>query len=306
MKNGLGRRLTGAALGVTILLCGCQASPVTEPVDPGYVAEVEAWRNDREAGLRRTDGWLTLVGLFWLEDGESSFGADPSNDVIFPPGSGDFLGVFRLSDGQVTVEADAASGIRHGDEQVERITMRPDTSGEPTVLELGSLTFFVIERAGRLGIRVKDSESPALREFSGMEYFPIDPSWRLEARFTTSEEPRTMMVPNVVGTAFEESVPGVVSFEHRGRHYELTPTGEAGKPLFFVFGDATNGGETYGGGRFLYAVWPSDDGVVVLDFNLAYNPPCVFSPFATCPLPAALNKLPIAVEAGELSYGSEH
>ena len=115
-----------------------------------------------------------------------------------------------------------------------------------------------------------------------------------------------MQVPNVAGTAFEEPVPGVVSFERAGQKLDLTPVGEEGKPLFFVFGDRTNGGATYGGGRFLYADWPTEEGVVVLDFNFAYNPPCVFSPYATCPLPPTENKLKLAVEAGELGYRPSH
>jgi uncharacterized protein (DUF1684 family) len=279
---------------------------VAEPLDSDYVAKIEAWKSRRDESLRQPDGWLTLVGLFWLEEGTNSFGPDTANDVIFPSGTLSSLGEFQLEDGAVTIRATEDSGIEYAGESVTEMVLQPDVSGAPTILELGSLTFYAIERAERVGIRVKDSQSEALAEFSGMEYFPLDPAWRVDARFEAFDEPRTLMVPNVIGSAFEEPVQGTVSFEVDGQSFELTPVGEAGKPLLFVFGDSTNGAETYGGGRFLVADWPGEDGFVTLDFNRAYNPPCVFSPFATCPLPVESNKLDLAVLAGEKSFGAGH
>ena len=289
-----------------LLVGGCSKPAVVEPLDSEYVAEIEAWKSQRDESLRQPDGWLTLVGLFWLEAGTNSFGSDAANDVIFPAGTLPSLGELRLEDGVVTIRAAEDSGIEYAGEAVTEMVLQPDVSGAPTILELGSVTFYAIERADRVGIRVKDSESEALAKFPGMEYFPLEPRWRVESRFSAFDEPRTMMVPNVIGSAFEEPVQGTVSFELEGQSIELTPVGEAGKPLFFVFGDSTNGAETYGGGRFLVAEWPGDDGVVILDFNRAYNPPCVFSPFATCPLPAESNKLDVAILAGEKSFGAGH
>jgi uncharacterized protein (DUF1684 family) len=290
-------------------LVGCAAGTRPEVVaelSADYVADVETWKKEREASLRREDGWLTLVGLFWLEEGRNTFGSDPASDLVFPAGTPPQLGEFLLEEGVVTLRAAEGSAIGHGGGPVSEMVLQPDSTGDPTILELGSLTFYAIDRVGRFGIRVKDREAEDLRTFKGMDYYPLDPSWRIEARFSAFEEPKTMQVPNFVGTAFEEPVPGVVSFERDGQRLELTPVGEVGAPLFFVFGDTTNGGDTYGGGRFLYADWPTEDGVVVLDFNRAYNPPCVFSPYATCPLPPAENKLKLAVEAGELVYGQGH
>jgi uncharacterized protein (DUF1684 family) len=186
---------------------------------------------------------------------------------------------------------------------VSTVELASDLEDEPTVLELGSLRFHLIDRAGRLGIRVKDTESPALAAFVGMDYFPVDPSWRIVASFEAFDQPKTIEVPNVLGSSFAEPAPGIARFERDGRRWELTPVGEPGEPLFFVFGDATNGGETYGGGRFLSAP-PAANGTVILDFNKAFNPPCVFTPHATCPLPPPQNKLALAVQAGEKTWGA--
>jgi uncharacterized protein (DUF1684 family) len=294
------------AAGLLTVLSGCVEPDAVELSDEEYLAHIESWKSEREAELRREDGWLTLVGLFWLEEGANSLGSDPSSDVVFPATTDLSLGELQLEGGVVTIKTAEGAGIEHAGEQVTEMVLQSDADGDPTVLELGSLTFYVIDRGERFGVRVKDSAAKALTTFSGMEYFPVDRSWRIEAQFGAYDEPRTMLVPNVIGTAMEEPVPGVVSFERDGRKFELTPVGEPGDPLFFVFGDLTNGDETYGGGRFLTADWPGDGGVVILDFNLAYNPPCVFSPYATCPLPAAENKLALAIAAGEKAFGSGH
>jgi uncharacterized protein (DUF1684 family) len=135
-----------------------------------------------------------------------------------------------------------------------------------------------------------------------MEHYPIDPAYRLVARFEPYDPPKEIEIPNVLGTVSRERCPGALVLEIDGETYRLEPTGEAGKPLFLVFGDTTNGRGTYGGGRFLYTGVPTDDGTVVVDFNKAYNPPCVFTPYATCPLPAPQNRLPVALEVGERDW----
>jgi uncharacterized protein (DUF1684 family) len=192
----------------------------------------------------------------------------------------------------------------HEGAPVGELDLATDAAGDPTLLELGPLLFHAIDRGGRIGIRLKDRESPLIAEFTGIERFAPDESWRVVARFERYDPPRTIQVPNIIGPDLPETCPGRLLFEHGGESYTLEPTGEPGDDLFVVFGDATNGKTTYGGGRFLYAEWPGGDGTTVLDFNRAYNPPCVFTPWATCPLPTKDNKLEIAIEAGEKSYES--
>ena len=259
---------------------------------------------ERDEGLRRPDGWLSLAGLFWLAQGESSFGADPGNDVVFPAEKAPArIGVFEVEGRSVRVRIEPGVAVTHEGAPVSELELATDAEGDPTLLELGPLLFHAIERGDRVAIRLKDRESPLIAAFAGMERFPADPSWRVAARLERYDPPKTMMVPNVVGPPLPEPCPGRLVFEHQGESYALEPTGEPGGELFVVFGDATNGAETYGGGRFLYADWPDADGAVVLDFNRAYNPPCVFTPWATCPLPPPQNQLPFRVAAGETTYG---
>jgi uncharacterized protein (DUF1684 family) len=271
-----------------------------------YLADLNAWKMAREESLRKPDGWLTLVGLSWLEDGVNTLGSDPTSDVVFPSGYGARLGEIRVEEDVITLAASEGAGISHSGEAVTTLELATDASGQPTVLELGSLSFYMIERGDELGVRIKDRDAEALRQFTGMEYFPVDVSWRVEAHFDAYDEPRMMKVPNVLGSAFDEPVPGVLSFEKDGERFALFPIGEKDERLFIIFSDATNGAQTYGGGRFLYAGPPSPDGSIILDFNRSYNPPCVFTPYATCPLPPRENTLDVEVEAGELTWGSGH
>lgn len=287
-----------------LLLLACGGGP--PEIEPAALEEeVRTWRQEREARLRQDDGWLTLAGLYWLEEGESSFGSSPDNDLVFPAKAPERIGTFRLENGRVSVAVEPGVPVTHDGAPVTEMALAAETDGgaEPDVLTLGSFTFFVIERAGRMGVRLKDREHPALARFTGLDYFPIGPEWRLTARFEPYDPPKTIRVPNIIGSEFEETSPGAVVFEIDGEEFRLEPTGEPGGELFLVFGDASNGSETYNGGRFLVADAP-DDGRVVLDFNKAYNPPCVFSPYATCPLPPRQNRLPVSIRAGEKMYAA--
>ena len=305
----MSRRTVGTAV-VSAMLAwlptACAGPGDMAPMSAESIAEIEQWKTERDESLRQEDGWLTLVGLFWLEEGANSLGSDPASDVIFPPTVPAHLGHLVVDGATVRLEAPEAAGIQHEGEVVTSLGLRTDTAEDPTILTRENLSFYVIERAGKLGVRIKDSEAAALKAFAGMDYFPLAAAWRLQASFQRFDPPKTIKVPNVLGTASEEPVPGVATFVYEGKRFELTPVGEPDEALFFVFGDATNGTETYGGGRFLMADAPSASGTIVLDFNRAYNPPCVFSPYATCPLPPPRNKLPIAIRAGEKSFGSAH
>lgn len=268
-----------------------------------HLAEVEEWRAQRDAALRRRDGWLSLAGLFWLNEGDNTVGSMPTSDLVFPVERAPLqLGVFHRQGDAVSFRPRAGAEVTIDGERVSGDTVLvPDTDGEPTVLEHGSLRFYAIVRGDRVGVRLKDTASPLLARFEGMDNFPVDADWRVVARFEPYDPPKTLRVPNIIGIVEELPSPGAAVFTVDGREYRLEPTRE-GDELFFVFGDATNGRETYGGGRFLYTDLPAPDGTLVLDFNRAYNPPCVFTPYATCPLPTRENKLPVPIRAGERAF----
>jgi uncharacterized protein (DUF1684 family) len=293
--------VTGAALLLAVAL-----SPADSPMDAAHRADVEAFRAQRDARLRRPDGWLTLAGLFWLEEGANTFGSDPANRVVLPPGIPGCMGELVLEKGSVRAQMAPGVVMTSGGAPVTAAALRSDADGSPTVLEYGPVSFFVIKRRDRFAVRVKNSASPVLAAFGGLDAFPIDRRWRIEARFQRYDPPKEVLVPSVLGGADREICPGAIVFEVEGATYRLEPVLETGTDdLFIIFGDRTNGYETYGAGRFVYAKQPDKDGRVILDFNKSYNPPCVFTPYATCPLPPPQNRLPIRVEAGEKVYG-EH
>lgn len=289
---------------IVILCIGCQKPEAT--VDPKkYQQAIEEWRKQRFERLMSDDGWLTLVGLFWLEEGENTIGSDSSNVVILPqrkaPGT---VGSIWLRKNELRLKAKPGSGITRNDSAVASLVLQSDEAGQPTILRLGTVKFHVIKRGDRYAVRVTDTESFARKNFQGLEYFPIDPKWRIEARFEPYVPPRILEIISQVGTVEEDSCPGVLAFEIDGKAYRLDAVIEKGSEdqLFIMLADETNGRETYAIGRQLYTSLPDLNSRVILDFNNAYNWPCVFTDFATCPIPPPQNRLPIRVEAGEKMY----
>ncbi len=269
-----------------------------------HARQVAAWRTARDARLRSPGGWLALVGLHWLVEGENHFGAHPSNQIVLhghgmPPRAGSLL----LRDGRVRLLPHADAPLRINGAPAAEMELADDTQGDPTILELGALRLHLIRRGDRVGLRVRDHEAPALRSFGGMQHFPLDESWRIMARFEPAAPGTRLAIMDVTGAQSADPTPGTVVFEGDGATWRIDALhgGEKGE-LWLIFGDATNGSRTYGGGRFLYTEPPAVDGSVVVDFNLAYNPPCVFSTFATCPLPPPQNRLALRIEAGELMW----
>lgn len=265
-----------------------------------YTASLDEWRAERIAELRQPDGWLSLVGLFWLSPGRATFGSDPQNDIVFPAGKADpFVGTFVLEDGHVRVEIRPGVDVHHEGERVGRLTMADDKSETPTILSHRTLSWLVIRRDGQIGIRLRDSESPTLTNFAGVPAFPVDVSWRVEAILETYDPPRQIPVPTILGTVTQMPSPGALVFSINGEEYRLDALSAAGGALSLIFADATTGDESYGGGRFLRVDPVDDQGHTVIDFNRAFNPPCAFTPFATCPRPPQQNRLSLAVRAGE-------
>lgn len=292
-----------------VLIGGLFCRPAVPLADPeGEFEEILRWREKRLQNLQRDDGWLTLAGLFWLQEGKNTFGSDVDNDLVFPagkmPGS---AGAFHVGAEGTIIEVFEGVPITSEGQPVSRLKLRSYAEGDPTLLEIGSLTFYIIDRGGQQAIRLKDRESTVRKEFQGLEYFPIAPRWRVQARYEPYEAAASVNVPTVLGTTRRLTSPGALVFNIGVETYRLDTIGEPGEEgLFIVFGDETNGQETYGGGRFLGTPLPAEDGTLVLDFNKAYNPPCVFTPYATCPLPPPQNRLPLRVEAGEKVYSGHH
>lgn len=273
----------------------------TQNVDASYVDNILAWQTKRTASLKADDGWLNLAGLYWLKEGENRVGSAESNSVRFPEGKADAqLGTFTLKDGTLQFIAEKGQQItlKGSDSIVESITIYPSDS--TIVLTHNRLEWFPIKRGNQFGIRLRDLDSELAKSFEGTENYKVDPKWRVRARFEPSPS-KTISIVNVLDQISEENSPGTLHFSLEGKEYRLEAL-EGGTRLFIVFGDLTNGEQTYGSGRFLYADAPDKDGYTWLDFNKAYNPPCAFTPYSTCPLPPRQNILPVAILAGEKSF----
>ena len=271
-----------------------------------YEAEIGKWRTERVDRLKAPGGWLSLIGLHWLKDGKNTVGAAKNNDIVLAAGPAS-MGTVTLDKGKLTFETDPRGGMTNpvtvDGKHVTKTALKDDASGEPTVVQAGSVSFFAIDRNGKKGLRVKDTNAKTRTGFTGIDYYAIDPKWRVEAKFTPFNPPHTLEIPNVIGQVDKMPVPGKVEFERDGKTYTLLPVLEEpdAKELWFIFSDKTSPKETYGGGRFLYSEMPKD-GKVIVDFNKAYNPPCAFTPHATCPLAPPENRLGVAVTAGEKKY----
>jgi hypothetical protein len=290
------------------LLTLALAAPIAR-ADDTYRAGILKWREQRQARLTADDGWLTVAGLFWLEEGDNALGSGPESRVALPAGAAPArTGTIALKGRELTLRLEpGVAGQVAGRSVSGPVALRPDSSGEPDVLVLGRLSLFVIERGGRFAVRLRDRESRARREFTGLSWFDVSEPYRVAARYVAYPRPKPVTVPNVLGRMETMPSPGYAEFTHQGQTVRLDGVLEApdAKQLFFIFSDATSGKETYRSGRFLYAELPKGE-TVTLDFNKAHNPPCAFTAFATCPLPPKQNVLAVRIEAGEKTYGKGH
>ncbi len=262
------------------------------------------WRERRLAALTEPYGWLSLVGLDFVADGEWRVGSDEGMDLVMPAGPS-FWGELVVEAGNARFEPATEAVIVDGRAGEAGELVRPDRD-EPVWVAADDVRFQIIGRNDRLAVRTRWPQASALTEFKGLDYFEFDSDWVIEARFEPHPPGTTMPVGSVLGDITEEPNPGAVVFEIDQREFRLEAVASAdGEQLFFIFADRTAGRETYGAGRFLYADLPGDDGRTVLDFNRAYNPPCAFTEYSTCPLPPPENRLDVRVEAGELRYAGE-
>jgi hypothetical protein len=248
--------------------------------------DVAKWRADYEASLKAPNGWLSVAGLFWLHAGDNVLGSDPQSDVVLPAGTPKRAGVLKFAGGKVAFQGRQ---------------LKSDASGKPDVVQIGDVAMTIIERGGKTGVRLRDPNAATRRDFTGCKWFAADPRWRVRAKWVAYPKPKKIAITNILGMTDQEDSPGYAEFSLKGQSMRLEPVSEDGG-LFFIFKDATSGKSTYGAGRFLDTDLPKS-GEVEMDFNKAYNPPCAFTAFATCPLPPKQNVLTAAIEAGEKKYG---
>ncbi|HTK81669.1 MAG TPA: DUF1684 domain-containing protein [Bacteroidota bacterium] len=288
-----------------LVLMGCTKQI---PFDAAaHKKEIEEWQKTRDTRLRGDQGWLTLCGLFWLKEGENKMGTDTTGVVVFPKDKAPaYAGSLWLENGNVRLEAPKNSEITLKDSTVTSMKMESDKDSgvDPTILSLRTLTFQIIYRNGQIGVRVKDRKNPLRLNFTGMEYFPIDPKWRFDAKFEPYNPPKILPIATMIGTTDKDTCPGAIVFTVDGKEMRLEPVMEQGTTdqFFIMYSDETSGKETYGMGRQLYSSLPDSNNHLVIDFNKGYNWPCVFTEYATCPIPPRQNHLPLRVEAGEKMF----
>jgi uncharacterized protein (DUF1684 family) len=261
-----------------------------------YRLEVEAWRKEMDASLRRPEGWLAVSALAWLREGVNLVGSSPEAAVKLPKGAPAVAGALHVREKEVKFKAAKAEVLVDGKPEREA-TLNSDRQGRPSRVKVGDLTFVILERGGRLAVRLWNPNSINRLSFQGRKWFPIDARFRVEADFRPYAHPKTAPILDVLGNTNHVTVPGYAEFTLAGKKMRLVAE-QSGDALFFNFRDGTSGKETYPAGRFLYADAPKN-GKVILDFNRAYSPPCAFTAYATCPLPPPENVLRVRIPAGE-------
>ena len=267
-----------------------------------YEATILKERQEREDRFKNSErGWLGLVGLYWLRDGENRIGSAPDNDIILPPGVPDHVGVVLYNNGVATFRGARGVPVYCNGKQISLKTLVPDIRENADFLQIGDLTFVLLDRAGRHLIRVWDKNSQLRKNFTGFKQYPVDPAYCVEAVYTDYDTPRLTTIQDVLEIYHETPLQGYVTFKLQGKEYRLEAQVDEEDIMRLDFKDQTNGDTTYIGGRFLIAEMPKN-GKVIVDFNQAYNPPCAYTDFATCPLPPPENRLPVRIEAGEKAY----
>lgn len=276
--------------------------------DSPYRRSVEKWRQDYQAWLTSDSGWLTISGLFWLQEGDNRFGSARNNEIVLPSSAPASVGVLTLHAGKTTVHVNPGIPVTLGENRIQTAELTPDSREH--YLILGDLTLFVHASGDRLALRIRDKNSPLRTSFTGLNWFPIDETYAVSGTYVPYDWPQKLDSQNVLGDAIKLTITGYIEFSLRGQEYrlELGPK-ESGQTLFIVFRDLTAGKETYPASRFLDIELPKDGakaGPVQLDFNKAYNPPCAYNPYTTCPLPLPGNRLKVEILAGEKLYKRDH
>ncbi|MCW2038702.1 DUF1684 domain-containing protein [Xanthomonas campestris pv. raphani] len=302
--------LLGMLVAVGVLGCGREAPPAPAPValDKTFLADNAAWREARLTELRAPDGWTSLVGLHWLSLKAHYIGRSADSGIRLAVGPPKMGMVSSERDAVWFVPERGAALTVGGKPLTGKIRFQSDVDPQPTLIGFddGKGVLSLIHRGDRYALRVKHADAPSRTGFAGLEYWPIDPSWRIQARYVPNNVGKTIPMVDIVGISSEQPNAGAIEFERDGKTYRLEAIGEPGRPMFVVFADRTSGHGSYSAGRFLDLEAPDASGHVVVDFNRAINPPCAFTPFATCPLPPPENRIDLAVSAGEKAYKAAH
>lgn len=304
----LARALMPLVLLISLGACKGPVAPTPAEIaararaEADYAAGQQAWRAQRLAALTTPDGWLSLTGLHWLEPGTHRVGSGADNGIRLLMGP-EHLGLFRLQDGKVSFRADVDLTVDGQPSHGGVLRSDADAGGASVIaFDEGKGLATVIRRGQRLALRVKHADADSRLHFTGLEYWPGGRGWQVQARFIPHPADKTLPIANIIGGTDEIANPGAVEFKRGEQTYRLEALDEGEGKLFLIFADRTSGHGSYGAGRFLDAPLPDAKGQVLLDFNRAYNPPCAFTPFATCPLPPLENRLDLRVEAGEKQY----
>jgi uncharacterized protein (DUF1684 family) len=269
-----------------------------ESLPENYFEDLESWKKDRDTRLRAENSFVNLIGLHWLEKGPNTFGSGSFNNIVFPKSAPAAIGTITLEDSIVSFSsAPGAEVVVDTMVQKNAVVYHAAKRIQPS-MQVGRYRWNIIERAGRYGLRLRDLESPKVKKPLNIKYYDWSEDWRVEAEFIPYEQPRTIQIDNIVGFRFDEDIYGELVFNVGGKTHTILPV-LIDEGFFILFADETSGDETYGAGRYMLANRPDEQGMVILDFNTAYNPPCAFTEFATCPLPPKENILNVAIRAGE-------
>ena len=303
LRNLIPVALLAAMLGSFLFVLPLLADQSVDSTQQGenHQQSIDTWRASRHERLAKLDGWLTLVGLEWLKDGENHIGSAADNDIQLTGGPAHWGSVFLQNESLRFVSSDTDKVSING-ESLQQAELVADNKGKPTLVAGGTLSFYTIFR-GSYGLRIKDSHAKALQNFKGVDNYLIDESWRINGRFIRADEGASIEITNVLGQVSESPVYGTFEFDMDGKTHSLLGLGdESSEDLWFIFADRTSGHGTYGAGRFLYSDAMPENGRLTVDFNKAYNPPCAFNPYSTCPLPPQRNRMNLMVTAGEKDF----
>jgi hypothetical protein len=289
---------------LTVTICIASSNIAFSQTSLSYQKQIDDWHAKRINSLKADNGWLNLVGLYWLDDGSNSFGSSKQNKIVFPQGAiEEVAGYFVRSGNSVKLIANETAHIKVNNEPAKEALIFTD-SAEAPVVSSGDLRWTIIKRGDKIGVRLRNLKSATAINFKGVPRFSVDSSWRIAATLQPAGNGANILITNVLGQTNAQKSPGKLVFTFNGSKYSLDAL-EEGNELFIIFADVTSGNTTYPSGRFLSAKKPDADGHTVVDFNKAYNPPCAFTDYATCPLPPKQNDLPFAVTAGE-KYDGHH
>lgn len=271
-----------------------------------YEAEVLEWRAARAERLRTSEkSWLGLAGLYWLKEGENTFGSDPRCDFVLPADAPPRAGSFIFKHGLVYLKPQPDVTMTCNGGSLPTAPLQDDQKEKPDFLELDALIMVVLRRGTATLIRLWHRQNPARLAFSGLNWYPYKPEYRLTARYQGYAPYKLVKQQDIIGETHDAQMIGRVIFSWQGQDYSLDAENAGDGGLFIAFHDKTCGKTTYPGGRYLLTDAPAN-GQVILDFNKAYNMPCAYTPYATCGLPTPANRLPIAIEAGEMKYQDDH